>query len=219
MRIILRNWAFTIFLLIISSTAINIIKTDSNPLLNNTDNFGISENEIYHEAPFYFKNVVESTEGLEEYLIEKAKEEKEASSKNLMYVWDHSLFYSYMYGTAVTNTESKQYKLISQSYVSDYGILAVDGHYLVAMGTFYADYVGRKYEITFANGNSIKVMIGDIKQDRHTYNLNRATGWRNNDIIEFIINPNYTLEYVLKAGSFHVIEDFNAPVVAIKKID
>lgn len=137
-----------------------------------------------------------------------------------MYVYPHNLFYSYMYYTAITDTTSKQYELVSQATHMDDGTLQVDGCTLVAMGNYYADYaVGKKFEITFANGTVEKFMVGDIKQDAHTTNQNRATGMNNNDIIEFIIDPAYTADYVLNAGSFHVMDKYNDLVTSIVPIE
>ena len=100
--------------------------------------------------------------------------------------YPHSDFKSYMYAATVTDTTSAQYQLISRAYIGDYGIMTVDGCYLVAMGTAYADYIGQKYQITFETGEVINAMVGDIKQDIHTDQYNSA-GTDNSDLLEFIV--------------------------------
>lgn len=124
------------------------------------------------------------------------------SNNNTIVPYPHSDFKTYMYGTAVTNTASAQYQLISRAYVGDYGIMTVDGYYLVAMGTAYAHYIGEKYQVTFESGQVINVMIGDVKQDIHTDQYNSA-GAANGDLLEFIVAQ--PPEQVALMGNYNVV--------------
>ena len=126
----------------------------------------------------------------------------DTSNNNTIVPYPHSDFKTYMYGSAVTNTASAQYQLISRAYVGDYGIMTVDGCYLVAMGTAYAHYIGEKYQVTFENGQVINVMIGDVKQDIHTDQYNSA-GAANGDLLEFIVAQ--PPEQVTLMGNYNVI--------------
>ena len=125
-----------------------------------------------------------------------------ATSSNIIIPYPHSDFKTYMYASAVTDTTSAQYQLISQAYVGDYGIMMVDGCYLVAMGTAYANYIGQKYQVTFENGQVINVMIGDVKQDIHTDQYNSA-GAANGDLLEFIVAQ--PPEQVALMGNYNVV--------------
>lgn len=124
------------------------------------------------------------------------------SNNNTIVPYPHSDFKTYMYGSAVTNTASAQYQLISRAYVGDYGIMMVDGCYLVAMGTAYANYIGQRYQVTFETGQVINVMIGDVKQDIHTDQYNSA-GAANGDLLEFIVAQ--PPEQVTIMGNYNVI--------------
>ena len=125
-----------------------------------------------------------------------------ATSSNIIIPYPHSDFKTYMYASAVTDTTSAQYQLISQAYVGDYGIMMVDGCYLVAMGTAYANYIGQKYQVTFETGQIINVMIGDVKQDIHTDQYNSA-GAANGDLLEFIVAQ--PPEQVALMGNYNVV--------------
>lgn len=125
-----------------------------------------------------------------------------APYSNVIAPYPHSDFKTYMYASAVTNTASAQYQLISQAYVGDYGIMMVDGCYLVAMGTAYANYIGQRYQVTFETGQVINVMIGDVKQDIHTDQYNSA-GAAHGDLLEFIVAQ--PPEQVAIMGNYNVI--------------
>lgn len=126
----------------------------------------------------------------------------DTSNNNTIVPYPHSDFKTYMYGSAVTNTASAQYQLISRAYVGDYGIMMVDGCYLVAMGTAYAHYIGEKYQVTFESGQVINVMVGDVKQDIHTDQYNSA-GAANGDLLEFIVAQ--PPEQVALMGNYNVV--------------
>ena len=126
----------------------------------------------------------------------------DTSNNNTIVPYPHSDFKTYMYGSAVTNTASAQYQLISRAYVGDYGIMMVDGCYLVAMGTAYANYIGQRYQVTFETGQVINVMIGDVKQDIHTDQYNSA-GAANGDLLEFIVAQ--PPEQVAIMGNYNII--------------
>lgn len=137
---------------------------------------------------------------MEEQVVEEASTPVRYS--NVITPYAHSDFKTYMYASAITNTASAQYQLISRAYVGDYGIMMVDGCYLVAMGTAYANYIGQKYQVTFETGQVINVMIGDVKQDIHTDQYNSA-GIANGDLLEFIVSQ--PPQEVTTMGSYNVI--------------
>lgn len=162
--------------------------------------------ESKKEEPTVEENQAPTTEkdqkpvAVEEQVVEEASTPVQYS--NVITPYPHSDFKTYMYGSAVTNTASAQYQLISRAYVGDYGIMMVDGCYLVAMGTAYAHYIGEKYQVTFESGQVINVMIGDVKQDIHTDQYNSA-GAANGDLLEFIVAQ--PPEQVTIMGNYNVV--------------
>lgn len=172
-------------------------------------------------------NIEETEEAITYNYIVSEDEAPESAVETVAYstrmampedVCAHNLFYSYMDRSMIKDKTSAQWQLQQSAYVSDYGIMAVDGFYLVAMGTKYADYVGQKFLITFEDGTQTKVMIGDVKQDAHTTNGNACTGKDNNDLIEIIIDSNSVPVDILSAGSFHNTPLFPTLVSSIEEI-
>lgn len=97
-------------------------------------------------------------------------------------------FKTYMDYRSITNRRSTQWMLQTRAYTNDNGFRMIDGKYLVAMGTYYGT-CGEEFIITLSNGQEINVIIGDIKDNRHTDATNRYIP-RNGNIVEFIIDTN-----------------------------
>lgn len=90
---------------------------------------------------------------------------------------------------AITNKQSKQYKLQQVAYTGDYGIRVVDGRYCVALGSFYSTSIGQYFDVVMENGSIIPCILGDGKADIHTDETNRKSF--NGSVVEFIVSiPN-----------------------------
>ena len=96
-------------------------------------------------------------------------------------------FKTYMDYRRITDKNSKQWKLQEQAWTEGRGFRKIGEHFLVAVGTFYADEVGKELLIEFEDGQRIKAIVGDIKQDRHTDPTNRYVPI-NGNIVEFIVD-------------------------------
>lgn len=96
-------------------------------------------------------------------------------------------FKSYMSYKAITTKGSGQWKLQQEAWTDEQGYRRHGENYMVAMGTYYADKVGRKFIISLSSGQVVPVIVGDIKADQHTDELNQ---YRTTDksIIEFIVD-------------------------------
>ena len=101
--------------------------------------------------------------------------------------------------SAITNTSSAQYKLkLKATIETNFGFLWIDKKYiLVAMAPQYGP-VGSKYLITFESGQSINVMIGDIKQAE-------CISPEDGSMIEVLVSLPAVPEYIRKAGNFDLV--------------
>ncbi len=138
--------------------------------------------------------------------LAKAEEElNNVTFARSMTVCEHGERKSFMDFRAITNVESTQYKLQQLAHTGNYGIRQYQGYYLVAMGSKYAKNIGDRYLLILENGMSVPVMIGDVKQDIHTYNQEGCVGANNKDIVEFIYDgqSNKVPEKVRLMGSYH----------------
>ena len=87
-----------------------------------------------------------------------------------------------------------------------------DGYYCVALGSFYGRQIGTKYYIELSNGRTLRCILGDQKQDRHTDKKNQYAV-KNGDIVEFIVD-----DIDISGGDISEIEGFEGSIVSIKKI-
>ncbi len=126
-------------------------------------------------------------------------------------------FKSYLPYDAITNQLSKQWQLQQQATTNEDGIRCIDGIPLVAVGTGWGLSVGDIALVTCDNGNSFKVMIGDIKADIHTDAANKTTiasGCR----CEFIVDLNKLVPQVKSMGNVAILAKYSGYVVNIEKI-
>lgn len=134
---------------------------------------------------------------------------------------------SYMSYKKVTTVTSSQYKYIhTNMYVDiDTGLLRNNEHpdYIgVALGTYFGK-VGDMFEFTLDSGNVMKVVMVDIKSDKHTYN--RCYHREDNSVIELVIDPDIAKNhygdggngYILN-GNFNNASEFYGKIVGIKKV-
>ena len=87
----------------------------------------------------------------------------------------------------------------TRAYTDSQGFRKVDEYYLVAMGTYYVKEIGDTFEVSFADGQTIKVMAGDVKADCHT-DINNQYHLSDGSIIEFIIDKKVMNEKVIRTG-------------------
>lgn len=87
---------------------------------------------------------------------------------------------------SITDDTSAQYKLLQTSSVDGQGFMRLGESYLVAMGTYYGQYIGQNLTITLSTGVAFDVVIGDVKDDKNT--IDGMVCRENSSIVEFIID-------------------------------
>ena len=87
----------------------------------------------------------------------------------------------------------------TRAYTDAQGFRKVGEFYLVAMGTYYVKEIGDTFEVSFADGQTIKVMAGDVKADCHTDKTNRYH-LSDGSVVEFIIDKTQTDKSILRSG-------------------
>ena len=129
-------------------------------------------------------------------------------------------FKSYMDWEAITNKDSKQYKLQQECWSDDTVLRRHEDDYCVAMGTYYASYIGERFKITLSTGESFTAVVGDFKANCHTDNLNRYTPMSDNrkNVVEFIVDTNELDSTAKKMGDISYVENFDGNIRSIEKI-
>ena len=127
-------------------------------------------------------------------------------------------FKSYLPYKAITNKTSKQWELQQKATTNDDGIRCIDGIPMVAVGTGWGLWVGDIAVVTCANGNSFKVIVGDIKADRHTDGENKTTV-SNGCRCEFIVDKDKLDPYVKLMGNIATMDKYSGYVIDIAKVN
>lgn len=107
-------------------------------------------------------------------------------------------FKSYMDYRKITSTTSEQYKLQKNAYTGKHGIRKVDDRMMVAMIGFN---VRDKLDVTLENGQTLKVIIGDVKDAGHDNCQSTTDG----SMIEFIVDGKHLNSDVRYHGNFNIL--------------
>lgn len=169
---------------------------------------------------------IETTEEIKYYDTYSSITDKDVCIYSLSLPKHNTDFKAFMDYRYITDTTSDQWELSQIAYTDEYGLRKVDDYYCVAMGSYYSENVGDKFEITLENGNKFNVIIGDLKQDCHTDATNQYTPVYDNNgnfyganVIEFIVDDNVIDEMVLTLGTISYYEQFEGNITNIKKIE
>lgn len=152
--------------------------------------------------PIYTETIQETDQILTEYTAAGSGSEIGASeyiSMGLPEEADGS-FKTYMDYKTITDKSSKQWHLQQLAYTDSEGFRKFNNNYLVAIGTYYADEVGKEFRVTLDSGMVFYAMVGDIKQDIHT-DANNQYVTMNGNIIEFIVDIDKLDELTKKLGN------------------
>lgn len=119
---------------------------------------------------------------------------------------------------AITNTQSKQYKLKQSYWLDEYGHYRYSfndiDYYVVALGSYYGE-IGDKFRITLSNGNIFYVIKGDEKSDTQTVN---GCYHPDGSVIEFIVDTNTVYSaYENFHGGFQVYDKWNGDIIKVEK--
>lgn len=127
------------------------------------------------------QEIVDKQERIKEL---KRKAEESLVDMEVPQIDDYKTWMSY---TSVTSTGSPQYQLLNskKATTDKNNFRKIGEYYCVALGSFYSTEIGTRFKITFDNGQSIKVILGDQKADRHTDSKHQFSSSGN--ILEFIM--------------------------------
>lgn len=107
-------------------------------------------------------------------------------------------FKSYMDYRTITDKTSKQYKIQKIAYTEWHGIRMVDDRYCVAVGSYYSTTIGQEIDVILENGITIKCIVADLKDDKHTDSKNQQNP--NGSVIEFIVDREVLHEKIKTVG-------------------
>ena len=198
----------------------NVAKHTELQELNNTLNTTLSEQDIVinelKQDNTDLSNYISQLEEDNEKLKEENKKLQESQKSNAVKPTNKKDFKSYMPHTAITNKSSAQLQLQQRAYTDKNGLRCIDGKPIVAIGTGWGLSVGDSALITCDNGNSFKVVIGDIKDNAHTLSDNKTT-LANNCRCEFIVDMSQLNPKIKSSGNVATLEQYSGYVTNIQK--
>lgn len=131
-------------------------------------------------------------------------------------------FKTYMDYRAITDTNSKQWKLQQNAYTDASGLRKVDDYYCVALGSAFSSEIGAKFEITLQDGQTFKAILADQKSDRHTDATNkyRPLGNGKINVVEFIVDSDKLEPLARTMGDISYISNgiFEGEIKEIREI-
>jgi hypothetical protein len=116
----------------------------------------------------------------------------------------------------ITCTTSKQYALQLRATTNEEnGLRMLRGRYMVAIGTYFGCSVGQYIDVVLDDGEVLKCIVGDIKQNRHTDSQN--IHGLNGDTVEFIVSEKVLKDTTNVIGDVSYISDtFDGKVVEVR---
>lgn len=94
------------------------------------------------------------------------------------------------------------------------------------MGTYYAENVGDRFNITLDTDNEITVIIGDIKQDIHTDYFNQYTPiydengiFFSGNVLEFIVDTDVLPKIPRRLGTVSYFDNLKGNIKSIERIE
>lgn len=111
-------------------------------------------------------------------------------------------------------------RLQQAAWTDSIGCRRFNNDYIVALGTFYTEKIGDRFEITLANGNVFTVIFGDSKADKDTDSTHMyapcplyGTDEPGANLLEFIIDEDIMAKECYEYGGIDYYEDFRSDVV------
>lgn len=109
-----------------------------------------------------------------------------------------SAFKTWMDYRKISDRSSAQWKLQQLCETNALGFRTYDGCYIVAVGSFYSNRIGKRLVITFDTGESIQAIVGDVKRDEDV--IDGQYHEDNGNLIEFIVDKQVMDKKVLNCG-------------------
>lgn len=111
-------------------------------------------------------------------------------------------------------------RLQQSAWTDNIGCRRFNNDYIVALGTFYTEKIGDRFEITLANGNVFTIIFGDSKADKDTDATHMyapcplyGTDEPGANLLEFIIDEDIMTKECYRYGGIDYYEEFRSDVV------
>jgi len=180
-------------------------------------NLQVENNKLQENNNALASQIQELIAQIEKLEAKKVEEEKEEGKVTQPITPPKRDFKSFMSYKAITSKSSKQWQLQQEAITNEDGIRCIDGIPLVAIGTGWGLSVGDIAMVACENGNSFKIMVGDIKSDKHTDAEHKTSG--SGCRCEFIVDISKLNSKVKVMGNMSTLPKYSGYVVDITKVN
>lgn len=125
-------------------------------------------------------------------------------------------FRCFEYSNAITSTSSKQWKIVHEAYVGDYGFLYHTGFPLAAIGHGWGYVIGDIVEV-ITTENRYTIVVGDYKAYKDTDSTNKIS-YRSGCMCEFIVDKESLDMRIKKSGNVATLDQYKGYVTDMIKL-
>lgn len=138
----------------------------------------------------------------------------DVEAKEVYDVPTNSSFKAYMSYEAITDSNSKQYKLQQNCVTDNNGLRTYNGYYTIALGNGFNIKVGDYVDVVLQDRSVLRCVVGDVKQNAHTDASNKQVA-HNGNVVEFIVDTDVLDSDALRSGDISSIKGFEGEVISI----
>lgn len=117
------------------------------------------------------------------------------------------------------NPKTMQWQMQQKAWTDENGFrrYGEEGHYMVAVGSYYASECGTVLRFTLENGKQFTAVVGDQKDDRHTDGRNQYC-MQNGSLVEFIVDLDRISDYSRRRGDMSFSGGMEGKVVRVERM-
>lgn len=118
------------------------------------------------------------------------------------------------------NPQTKQWQLQQKAWADKNGFrrYGEEGHYMVAVGSYYAAGCGTVLRFTLENSKQFTAIVGDQKSDMHTDAKNQYC-MTNGSLVEFIVDLDKINNYSRVMGDMSFSAGMEGRVVKVERLN
>jgi len=125
-------------------------------------------------------------------------------------------FRCFEYSNAITNTTSKQWKIVHEAEVGEYGFLYHSEYPLAAIGHGWGYVIGDIVEIT-TDQSTYTIVVGDYKAYKDTDSTHKIS-YRSGCVCEFIVSKEHLDSRIRRAGNVAILDQYKGLVLNMEKV-
>lgn len=125
-------------------------------------------------------------------------------------------FRCFEYSSAITNQSSRQWKIVHEAEIGNYGFLYHSGYPLAAIGHGWGYVIGDIVEV-ITDYSRYTIVVGDYKAYKDTDSTNKIS-FRSGCLCEFIVDKTQLDQKIRRAGNVAVLEQYKGYVIDMIKL-